>query len=77
MRMTDSLKALEKTMEEEVLTFFTLLGAGEAPEDWQAAGQSLPAPESPHKTQGAAAGAATDVAPHLPRSADAPDHSNH
>lgn len=75
MRMTDRLKALEKTMEDEVLTFFTLLGAGEAPEDWQAAGQSLPGPE--HKTQGAAAGAVTAVAPHLPRSAGAPDHSNH
>jgi len=68
MRMRDSLKALEKTMEEEVLTFFTLLGAGEVPEDWQAAEQPLPGPESDLKTTGT-------IAHH--RSADTSDHSSH
>lgn len=68
MRMTNSLKALEKTMEKEVLTFFTLLGAGEAPEDWQATGQPLPEPESDRKAE--------TTAPHH-RPTEASDRSSH
>lgn len=72
MRMTNSLKALEKTMEKEVLTFFTLLGAGEAPEDWQAVrhahGQPLPEPESDRKAE--------TTAPHH-RPTEASDRSSH
>lgn len=36
MPMQDVVKALEKAVEQGVLTFFTLLGASEAPEDWHA-----------------------------------------
>jgi len=35
MRMQAGLLALEKAVEREILAFFTLLGAGEAPEDWR------------------------------------------
>ncbi len=35
MRMQSGLVALEKAVEREILAFFTLLGAGEAPEDWR------------------------------------------
>lgn len=34
MRVTTTLKVIEKSMEKEVLEFFQLLGASEAPEDW-------------------------------------------
>ena len=35
MRMQAGLLALEKAVEREILAFFTLLGAGEVPEDWR------------------------------------------
>jgi len=40
MRMQAGLKALEMAVEKEVLAFFTLLGASEAPEDWRS--EALP-----------------------------------
>lgn len=42
MRMQAGLLALEKAVEREILAFFTLLGAGEAPEDWRPQPQVLP-----------------------------------
>lgn len=35
MRVTENLLALEKVIEQGILGFFVLLGAGEAPENWQ------------------------------------------
>lgn len=35
MLITDNIRALEKTVEKQVLTFFVWLGAGETPESWQ------------------------------------------
>lgn len=43
MRVTTTLKTLEKRMETGVLVFFRFLGSSEAPEDWQAT-----APKGPH-----------------------------
>lgn len=36
MRVTSTLKTLEKRMENGVLVFFRFLGSSEAPEEWQA-----------------------------------------
>jgi hypothetical protein len=35
MRVADNLLALEKVIEQGILGFFVLLGASEAPENWQ------------------------------------------
>lgn len=42
MRVTSTLKSIEKNMEKEVLEFFQLLGASEAPEDWQVGDAQYP-----------------------------------
>lgn len=34
MQVTNALKTIEKNVEKELLTFFQLLGASEAPEEW-------------------------------------------
>ena len=39
MRIPENIVAWEKALERQVMSFFTLLGAGEAPECWQ---QELP-----------------------------------
>ena len=47
MRVADNLLALEKVIEQGILGFFMLLGASEAPENWQGEWQEAPVPQDP------------------------------
>ncbi len=52
MRVADNLKALESALENTLLGFFVLLGAGAAPENWQPATQEIrDKPDYPDKTE--------------------------